>query len=153
HPAALAASSRHRSRSTHSPQSMIVSALQNVCCFCEQRGKDGPGDAWQRIEDRRVTLLGPLPRCGLPILRGNWLRELLAEPVELLPGLGELAVDEPNTLDQPTDASGRRLDCTWRNCQSGLAQLAQDMGRIETADAVILEYPCDSLLAHMGSLL
>ena len=76
--AALAASSCHWSRSTQSPQSMIVSTLQSVWSLCEQRGKDGPGDAWQRIEDRRVTLLGLLPRCGFPILVGNWLGEFFA---------------------------------------------------------------------------
>jgi len=110
---------------------MIISALQSVWCLCEQRGKDGSGNAWQRIEDRRITLL--------PILVGNWLREFLAQPVELSPAVGELTVDHPYPLDQTTDASGCGLNCAWRNWQSGLAQLAQDMGRIETTYAVALE--------------
>jgi hypothetical protein len=36
----------------------------------------------------RKPLLGLLPQCGLPIVVGNWLRELLAEPIELPPGVG-----------------------------------------------------------------
>src|SRR5215475_12258365 len=40
-----------------------------------------------------------------------------------------------------------------RNCQSGLAQLGQYMTRVEAADAVVLEYPCDALFTHIGSLL
>src|SRR5262249_9337955 len=135
HDAALAASPCHRSRST--------SASQSVCSLCEQRGKDGPGDAWQRIEDRGVTLLVFLPRCGFPVLLGNRLREHFAEPVELPPGVGELTVDEPYPPDQAADAGRRGLDCARRNCQSALAQLAQYMGRTEAADAVVLEYPGD----------
>src|SRR6516225_7771712 len=100
HHTAFATSPCYRSRATQSPQCMIVSALQSVWSLCKQRGEDGPGDAWQRIEDRRVTLLVLLPRRGLPILLGNWPRELFAEPVELPPGLAELAVDEPYPLDQ-----------------------------------------------------
>ena len=115
HHAALAASSCHRSRSTHSPQCVVVSALQKVCSLCEQRGKDGPGDAWQRIEDRRVTLLVFLPRCGLPVLAGDWLREYFAESVELPPSVSDLVVDEPYSLDQTADAGRRSLDCPWRN--------------------------------------
>src|SRR5262249_25169399 len=136
-----------------SPQSVVVSALQKVCSLCEQRGKDGPGDARQRIEDRRVTLLVFLPRRGLPVLAADWLGEYFAEPVELPPGVGELAVDEPYSLDQTTDAGRRGLDRPWRDRQRGLAQLPQDMGRIETPDAVVLEYPGDRLLSHTGSLL
>src|SRR5262249_25967617 len=139
HSAALAAPSCHGSGSTQSPQCMIISALQSVWCLCEQRGKDSRGNAWQRIEDRRVTLLGLLPRCGLPILVGNWLREFLAQAVKLSPGVGELTVDDPYPLDQTTDASGCGLNCSWSNWQSGLAQLAHDMGRIETTYAVALE--------------
>ena len=130
---------------------MVVSASQSVCSLCEQRGKDGPGDAWQRIEDRGVTLLVFLPRCGFPVLLGNRLREHFAEPVELPPGVGELTVDEPYPIDQAADAGRRGLDCVRRNCQSALAQLAQYMGRTEAADAVVLEYPGDGLLTHIGS--
>jgi hypothetical protein len=97
---------------------------------CEQRGEDGPADAWQRIEDRHVTLLRFLPRCGLPVVVGNWLRKCFAEPVELPLGVSELSVCESYSLDQTTDASGRGLYGSWRNCQSGLAQLGQHMGRI-----------------------
>jgi hypothetical protein len=107
--------------------------------------------SWRRLA-RRVTPLGFLPRCDLPILIGNWFRELFAE-LKLLPGVFELVIDHPYSLDQTTDACSRSLYCAWRNCQSGLAQLAKDMGRIEAADAVVLEYPCDGLLTHTGSLL
>src|SRR5215471_17596252 len=36
---------------------------------------------------------------------------------------------------------------------SGLAQLGQYMTRVEAADAVVLEYPCDGLFTDVGSLL
>jgi hypothetical protein len=60
-------------------------------------------------------------------------------------------VDEPYSLDQAVDAGRRGLDCAWRNCQSGLAQLAQYMGRTEAVDAVVLEYPGGGLLTHMAA--
>src|SRR5215467_8802528 len=94
HNAALATSSRHRSRGTHSAQSMIVSTLQSIRCFCEHRGEDGPADAWQRIEDRHVTVLLPVSRHVLPLLPGNGLGELLAEPLELHFRIGQVAIDE-----------------------------------------------------------
>jgi hypothetical protein len=51
-----------------------------------------------------------------------------------------LTIDEPQSFDQATDASGRGLYSARRNCQSGLAQLGQYMTRVEAADAVVLEY-------------
>jgi hypothetical protein len=73
-------------------QSMIVSPLQSIGCFCEHRGEDGPADAWQRIEDRRVAMLA-----------GNGLGELFAEAVERQPGIGELAIDKPQLRDHHSD--------------------------------------------------
>src|SRR5262249_57975471 len=99
HNAALATSSRHRSRGTHSAQTVIVSSLQSIRCFCEHRGEDGPADAWQRIEDRRVTVLVPLSRHVLPLIPSNELGKLLAESVELQFGIGQVAIDESQSLD------------------------------------------------------
>jgi hypothetical protein len=62
---------------------MIVSTLQSIRCFCEHGGEDGPADAWQRIEDRHVTMLLPLSRHVLPIIPGDGLGELPAKAVEL----------------------------------------------------------------------
>ena len=42
HDAALAGALGHRRRATKCPQSLIVSALQRLPAFCEQRGEDDP---------------------------------------------------------------------------------------------------------------
>ena len=61
-------------------------------------GEDDPTDAWQGVEDRRVTMLVPLSRHVLPVIPSNGLGELIAELVELqlrivqLPGIEFLTV-------------------------------------------------------------
>jgi len=52
---------------------------------------------------------------------GDWLREIFAEPIKLPPGVSELVVDHPYSLDQAKDASRSGLYSAWRNCQSGHA--------------------------------
>ena len=100
---------------------MVVSTLQSVRRFCEHRDEDGPADAWQRIEDRHVAMLLPLSRHVLPIATGNGLGELFAEPVELQPGIGQLAIEEPQLRDHQSDVRGRSLSCALSYAQGRLA--------------------------------
>src|SRR5215470_9207183 len=71
HHTTLAAPSRHRRSPGQSAQSMIVSSLQSFRSFCKQRGKDDPADAWERIEDRHVTLFQLLSPCAHPVFSCN----------------------------------------------------------------------------------
>ena len=48
-------------------QGLIVSPLQRIMRFCEQRGEDDPADAGKRAQDFHVTLLLP----SRPVLRGG----------------------------------------------------------------------------------
>ena len=104
---------------------MIVSTLQSIRCFCEHRGEDGPADAWQRIEDRHVTMLLPLSRHVLPIIPGDGLGELLAKAIELHFCISQLAIDEPQSLDGHSDMRGRGLSCPLSDTECWFAQLAQ----------------------------
>jgi hypothetical protein len=74
---------------------MIVSPLRSIWRFCEQRDENDPTDAWQRIEDRHVTLLLQLSRHVLPILASNGFGKFFSEPVELQLSIGQLTIDEP----------------------------------------------------------
>ena len=44
---ALAGALGHRRRATKCPQCLVVSALQRLPAFCEQRGEDDPAVSWQ----------------------------------------------------------------------------------------------------------
>jgi hypothetical protein len=65
HDAAFTGSLGHWGGATKRPQSMVVSALQGLPAFCEQRGKDDPAVSWQGCQDRRVALLTGFPRFFL----------------------------------------------------------------------------------------
>src|SRR6516164_1994308 len=119
---------------------MIVSTLQSIRCFCEHRGEDGPADAWQRIEDRHVTMLLPLSRNVLLAIPGNGLGELLTEPVDLQFRIGQLAIDESQSLDDRSDMRGRSRSGSLSHAERRLAQLAQHMGCIETTNTVFLQH-------------
>jgi hypothetical protein len=47
HDPAFAGALGHRGGATKRPQSVVVSALQGLPAFCEQRGKDDPAVSWQ----------------------------------------------------------------------------------------------------------
>src|SRR3974377_653439 len=117
---------------------MVVSTLQSVRRFCEHRDEDGPADAWQRIEDRHVAMLLPLSRHVLPIATGNGLAELFSEPVELHPGIGQLAIEEPQLRDHQSDVRGRSLSCALSYAQGRLSPFPDHMGRVEHAYAMRL---------------
>jgi hypothetical protein len=131
---------------------MIVSTLQSVRRFCEHRDEDGPTDAWQGIEDRHVTMLLPLSRHVLPLIPGNRFGELFAEPVELQPGIGQLAIEEPQLRDHQSDVLARSLSCALSYSQSRLAQFTDHMGGVETAYAMALENASNGCLAHACGL-
>lgn len=68
---------------------MIVSALQGIGCFCEQRGEDDPSDARQGSQDRHVALLSALPLLGTLVAS-----QFLGKRVELGVCPGDLSVDD-----------------------------------------------------------
>src|SRR5262245_28114939 len=129
---------------------MIVSTLQSIRCFCEHRGEDGPADAWQRIEDRHVTMLLPLPRHVLPIITGNGFGELLAEPAELYFRIGQLAIDESQSLNGHSDMCSRSLNGSLSHAKRRLAQLAQHLGCVETTYTVLLQNTLNSCFRCTG---
>ena len=132
---------------------MVVSMLQSIWSFCEHRDEDGPADAWQRIEDGHVTMLLPLSRHVLSFLSTNRFGELLAEPIELLFRVSQLAIDDPQLHDHHSDVSSGSLPGPLSDAQGRLAQLTDHMGRVETTDAIALENASNALLARTRSLL
>ena len=132
---------------------MIVPPLQSIRSFCEHRDEDGPADAWQRIEDRHVAMLLPLSRHVLPVIPGSGPGELFAEPVELQPGIGELAIDKSQLRHHHSDVPGRSLRCALSYAQGRFAQLTDHLGRVETAYAMALENASNGCLAHARGLL
>ena len=65
-----------RSNPGQRAQGVVVSLLDGLVGLCEQRGEDDPSHPRQGAQDRRVALLGCLPRLGL---RSS---ELLDEAIE-----------------------------------------------------------------------
>ena len=127
--------------------------LQSIWSFYEHRDEDGPADAWQRIEDGHVTMLLPLSRHVLSFLSTNRFGELLAEPIELLFRVSQLAIDDPQLHDHHSDVSSGSLPGPLSDAQGRLAQLTDHMGRVETTDAIALENASNALLARTRSLL
>src|SRR5262245_23811900 len=74
-------------------------------------------------------MLLPLSRHVLPVSASNGLGELLAEPVELSFRIAQLAIDE---------------------CR--LTQFAQYLGRVETANTVLLQHTSNSRFRCTGGL-
>ena len=81
----------------------VVTSLQGIEGFCEQRGEDDPSRSRQGCEDLRVMLLH-LPRLAL--LGGGKLGRQLIEPAM---GVFDLPVEQPDTRDQGLDVCLRRL--------------------------------------------
>jgi uncharacterized iron-regulated protein len=96
---AFARSLGDRGNARQAAQRVVISALQGIGCFCEQRGEDDSADARQGSQDRHVTLL------SLVSVLGNFLfRQLAGERVELGLRLRYLPVDEVN---RPEIAGGQ----------------------------------------------
>jgi hypothetical protein len=86
HDLALSRSLRDRRHARQTAQCVIISALQSVLSFCEQRGEDNSSDAPQGSQDRHVALLFSLP---LRIVLST--RELFVETIDFAIGLADLA--------------------------------------------------------------
>src|SRR5260370_41665977 len=84
--AALSRSPGDGSDTCQTAQSRVISPLQGIGSFCQQRGEDDPPDSRQRDEDVSVTLLD-LPRLGL--LDGA---EIGGQGTGVVLGLGPLSV-------------------------------------------------------------
>src|SRR3954451_8949279 len=61
HDAALAGSLGDGSHARQASKRSIVSPLQGLEGLGQQRGENNPSDSGQRLEDRHIARLGPLP--------------------------------------------------------------------------------------------
>ena len=102
-------------------QGVIVSPLQGLASFCQQRDEVGPPDSRQGGEDDHVTL-HVLSRLGFPSVA-----EFVGQGIELPDGVGDLAVDEPDAVEEGVDVS--------------LSRLGGSRGQSEGRPAQDLEYP------------
>ncbi len=114
-------------------QGGVISSLQSIEGFSEQRGKDDPSHSRQGCEDRHVMLL-PLSQPGL--LRRN---EPGSEGIKLAMRLPELLVDEPDARDERRDMRACGLGCSSGDLHRRLAQHVQDMRGVEAPDAIALQ--------------
>ena len=69
HDAALAGSLGDGSHTRQASKRSIVSPLQGLERLGQQRGEDNPSDSRQRLEDRHIARLGPLPPRPSPAHR------------------------------------------------------------------------------------
>ena len=115
-------------------QCMIISALQGIGCFCEQRGEDDPSDARQGSQDRHVALLILLPRVSI-FISG----ELACEMVD--PGIraGNLAIDEIEAQGNRFEVSGRCVDRPRGNRNGGNLQLFQYLAGGDPPDSIAFQ--------------
>ena len=95
--AALARPLGDRRDSCQTAQGGVISPLQGIAGFCEQRGEDDPSHSRQGCEDLHVMLLS-LPRLGL---LGR--DEAGGQGIELAMGFLELPVDETDARDERGD--------------------------------------------------
>ena len=137
--AALAGTLGNGGDTTQSPQSMIISPLQSIPGFCEQRGENDPANARQGCEDCCVMLLFQLPRFGLPVFLRRRSRQpggqLVKPPVRLL----DLTVEKAKARKEHGNVPDRSLGRSGMHRDSGLTQNLQHMGGAETADAMTLQ--------------
>src|SRR5262249_2947471 len=78
-------------------------------------------------------MLLPLSRPVPPAIASNGLGELLAELVEPQFRIGQLAIDESQSLDAHSDMRGGSLNGSLSDAECRLAQFAQHLGHVETA--------------------
>ncbi len=129
-------------------------APRRSSCHCptglsrgEQRGEGDPSEPWHGSQDHHVALLAALPRRAL--LRRD---ELVAELVQLAVRGLELLIDELEAGSHRLDVSGRGCGHPGSHRQRLLAQDAQHLGGLPTANAVRFENPLDRRLAQPGRL-
>ena len=146
--AALAAAPRHRGDAGQGAQRMIISFAQRLRGLAEERGEDDPSDARQGSQDRHVALLGFLPRRIFLSAFG----ELVGEFVEPAMRLLDLLVHQFEARRHGGDVGGRCFDCAVGDDERLLAQDAQDLGRLDAANAMGFQQARDAALAQAGSL-
>ncbi|KPL51899.1 hypothetical protein ABB55_06390 [Prosthecomicrobium hirschii] len=153
----LARSFGDRCDPAQAAQRVIISALQGLPGFCQQRGEDDPSDARQGSEDRHVTLRPALLHLVLPRFAGlgirSRLRHAFGQAVEPGLGFGILAVDQIEPLGEGLDMGDGGLGCARCDQNGGTAQPLEHVRSCEAADAVALEQSGDGLLAHPPRLL
>src|SRR5215831_4949599 len=98
-------------------------------------------------------MLLPLSRHALPVICGNGLGKLLAEPVELQLRIGELAIDNPQSLDSHSDMRRRSLNGSLSHVERRFPQLLQHLSRVETTYTMLLQNAHNSCLRCAGRLL
>src|SRR3954466_15089737 len=74
HDAALAGSLGDGSHPRQASKRLVVSPLQGLEGLGQQRSEDNPSDPWQRLEDRHIARLWPLP-LGTLLCAGEALGE------------------------------------------------------------------------------
>ena len=146
--AALAAASRHRSDAGQSAQRMIISFAQRFRGLAEQRGEDDPSDARQGSQDGHVALLGFLPRR----IFLSAFSELVGEFVEPSMRLLYLLVHQFEARRHGGDVGGRCFDRATGDNERLLAQDAQDLGRLEAANAMGFQQARDAAFARRTAL-
>src|SRR5262245_24320165 len=146
HNAALARSLGYGRDSRQTAQGGVIPSLQGIEAFCQQRGEDDPSHSRQGCEDLHVMLLS-LPRLGL-LGRGQAGGQNFEPVVRVL----ELLAYEANARNQGRDMGTSGFCRSGRDFHRRLAQNAEHMGGIETADAVALQDSGDCYLAHAAGL-
>ena len=104
HDLAFSRSFRDRRDARQAAQRVIVSPVQSVLSFCEQRGEDNSSHSRQRCEDLRVMLF-----------RLSWLdlysgRKVCGQNIELTMRVLELTIHKADALDKTRDMSGSRFN-------------------------------------------
>ena len=133
HYAALARPLGDRRDPCQTAQGGVISSLQSIEGFCEQRGEDDPSHSRQGCEDLHVMLLS----LSWPVLlRRN---EPGGQSIELAMRLPELVIDEPDARGERLDMRGCGLGCSGGDLHRRLAQHVQDMRGVEASDAIALQ--------------
>src|SRR3954451_20287779 len=74
HDAALAGSLGDGSYARQTSKRLVVSPLQSLERLGQQRSEDNPSDSGQRLEDRHIARLWPLPLGSLCAATRQWVR-------------------------------------------------------------------------------
>jgi hypothetical protein len=129
-------------------QRMINFFAQRFRGLAEQRGEDDPCEARQGSQDRHVALLGFLPRSIFLSAFG----QLVGEFVELSMRLLYLLVHQFEARRHGGDVGGRCFDRATGHNERLLAQDAQDLGRVEAANAMGFQQVRDAAFAQANGL-
>lgn len=147
---ALAGSLGNRRDAAQATQSSVVSSPECIPSLREQRGERDPSDTWQGVEDHGVTLLVALPRRRLLAVSCRGLAERAEQAIELGPRLHELAVDQPDAIDQGPNVRRRGVGRAGRDRDRRGTQRCEHARRIGLANAIVLQHAHDRALAHAG---